>query len=355
MKVMVLGHLGGASNGKFGGAEKSMVKLANWLSRRCKTVLVSVDGSCDSFEILPSVVCDFYETDHSNKLFNNICLKRNSLRAIRTHKPDIVVGFWIQSTFYVSSYCKRHGIKLFYTERNDPRRQYGRLLRTMREILVSRCDGVVFQTNDAMSYFGEDVQKKSIVIHNPVYSCAKTICSSPDGRIVSVGRLSPQKNHKLLIEAFSRIAPVFPSCRLEIYGEGPLKDELLVFVRSLNLDGKVLFPGTFKDVLDRIWSASLFVLSSDYEGMPNTLLEALSLGLPCISTDCPCGGPREIINNGENGILVPVGDVSSLSEAMLRVLSDSTLSTSMRHEAIKICDTHNEDKIFQMWYDFITR
>ena len=97
------------------------------------------------------------------------------------------------------------------------------------------------------------------------------------------------------------------------------------------------------------------MLSSDYEGMPNTLLEALSLGLPCISTDCPCGGPREIIDNGENGILVPVGDVSSLSEAMLRVLSDPTLSTSMRHEAIMICDTHNEDKIFQMWYDFIAR
>ena len=355
MKVMVLGHLGGASNGKFGGAEKSMVKLANWLSRRCETVLVSVDGSCDSFDILPAVVYDFYETNHSNKLSNNIRLRRNSLRTIRTHKPDIVVGFWIQSTFYVSSYCKRHGIKLFYTERNDPRRQYGRLLRIMREILVSRCNGVVFQTNDAMSYFGEDVQKKFIVIHNPVYNCAKTICSSPDGRIVSIGRLSPQKNQKLLIEAFSRIAPAFPSCRLEIYGEGPLKDELLVFVRSLNLDGKVLFPGTFKDVLDRIWSASLFVLSSNYEGMPNTLLEAMSFGLPCISTDCPCGGPREIIDNWENGILVPVGDVSSLSEAMLRVLSDPTLSTSMRHEAIKICNTHNEDKIFQIWYDFITR
>ena len=355
MKVMVLGHLGGASNGKFGGAEKSMVKLANWLSLRFETVLVSVDGPCDSFEISSSVVCDFYETNHSNKLSNNICLRRNSLRAIRTHKPDVVVGFWIQSTFYLSSYCKRHGIKLFYTERNDPRKQYGKLLQTMREILVSRCNGVVFQTREAMSYFSEDVQKKSVVIHNPVYSRAKAICSSPDGRIVSVGRLTAQKNHKLLIEAFSRIAPAFPSCKLEIYGEGPLKNELVAFVRSLNLDGKVSFPGTFKDVLDRIWSASLFVLSSDYEGMPNTLLEAMSLGLPCISTDCPCGGPKEIIDNEVNGILVPVGDVSYLSEAMLRVLSNPALSTSMRHEAIKICDTHNEDKIFQMWYDFIAR
>ena len=355
MKVMVLGHLGGASNGKFGGAEKSMVKLANWLSLRCETVLVSVDGPCDSFEILSSVVCDFYETNHHSKLSNNICLRRNSLRAIRTHRPDVVVGFWIQSTFYVSSYCKRHGIKLFYAERNDPRKQYGKLLQTMREILVSRCDGVVFQTNEAMSYFSDDVQEKSVVIHNPVYSRAKAICSSPDGRIVSVGRLTAQKNHKLLIEAFSRIAPAFPSCKLEIYGEGPLKNELVAFVRSLNLDGKVSFPGTFKDVLDRIWSASLFVLSSDYEGMPNTLLEAMSLGLPCISTDCPCGGPKEIIDNEVNGILVPVGEVSYLSEAILRVLSDSTLSTSMRHEAIKICDTHNEDKIFQMWYDFITK
>lgn len=355
MKVMVLGHLGGASNGKFGGAEKSMVKLANWLSGRCDTVLVSVDGPCDSFEISSSVVCDFYETNHSSRLSNNLCLRRNSLRAIRIHKPDIVVGFWIQSTFYVSSYCKRHGIKLFYTERNDPRKQYGKLLRVMRRVLVSRCNGVVFQTSEAMSYFSDDVQRKSIVIHNPVYGSARSICDVPDGRIVAVGRLSPQKNHKVLIQAFSHIAKEFPSCRLEIYGEGPLKGELVALVHSLGLDDQVLFPGTFKDVLDRIWSASLFVLPSDYEGMPNTLLEAMSLGLPCISTDCPCGGPREIIDNGVNGILVPVGDVSSLSEAMLRVLSDSALSSFLRHEAIKICDTHNEDKIFQMWYDFITR
>ena len=355
MKVMVLGHLGGASNGKFGGAEKSMVKLANWLSSRCETVLVSVDGPCDSFEISSSVVCDFYETNHSSKLSNNLCLKRNSIHAICTHKPDIVVGFWIQSSFYVSSYCKRHGIKLFYTERNDPRMQYGRLLRAMRGVLVSRCNGVVFQTHEAMSCFSDDVQKKSIVIHNPVYSSARSICDVPDGRIVAVGRLSPQKNHKFLIKAFSCIAPLFPSCRLEIYGEGPLKNELVAFVRSLNLDGRVLFPGTFKDVQDRIWSASLFVLSSNYEGMPNTLLEAMTLGLPCISTDCPCGGPREIIDNGVNGVLVPVGDICTMAEAMKRILSNSEFVYSLRHEAVKICDTHNEDKIFQMWYDFIMR
>lgn len=355
MKVMVLGHLGGASNGKFGGAEKSMVKLANWLSRRCETVLVSVDGPCDSFEISSSVVCDFYETNHSSKLSNNLCLKRNSIHAIRTHKPDVVVGFWIQSSFYVSSYCKRHGIKLYYTERNDPRMQYGRLLRAMRGVLVSRCNGVVFQTYEAMSYFSEDVQKKSIVIHNPVYGSTRSICDVPDGRIVAVGRLSPQKNHKVLIQAFSLIAKEFPTSRLEIYGEGSLKDELVSFVHSLAMDDRVSFPGTFKDVLDRIWSASLFVLSSNYEGMPNTLLEAMSLGLPCISTDCPCGGPREIIDDGLNGILVPVGDVRYMAEAMRRILRDSDFAYSLRHEAIKICDTHNEDKIFQMWYDFITK
>lgn len=353
MKVMILGHLGGASNGKFGGAEKSMVKLANWLSTRCETVLVSVDGPCDSFDILPSVVCDFRSSDKTNKFTNNVCLRRNSLDAVKKHRPDVVIGFWIQSTFYVSSYCGRHGIRLFYAERNDPRLQYGRALRLMRGILVSRCTGVVFQTNEAMSFFPLSVQRKSVVIHNPVYSSPPEVPKTPDGRIVAVGRLSPQKNHRLLIEAFSRISSEFDSLSLEIYGEGPLKEDLLSFAASLGLEGRVLLPGTFKEILDKISGAALFVLPSNYEGMPNTLLEAMSLGLPCVSTDCPCGGPREIIQNGVNGLLVPVGDVEALVDAMRRILIDLPFADSMRREAVKICDTHNEDKIFQMWYDFI--
>jgi len=357
---MILGHLGGASNGKFGGAEKSMVKLANWMSKRCETILVSVDGSCDSFDILPSVQCDFYETNHNNKLVNNLCLKRNSLEAIKRHKPDIVIGFWIQSSFYVSFYCKSHNIKLFYTERNDPRLQYGKLLRSMRKILLSRCKGIIFQTHEAMSYFPTNVQKKAVVIHNPVYISKETFNrnttqkdNKPDNRIVAIGRLSPQKNHKLLIEAFCQIAQEFPQTVLEIYGEGPLKNELKELINTLGLQSKVFLRGTFKDILQRISNASLFVLSSNYEGMPNTLLEAMSLSLPCISTDCPCGGPREIIEDGVNGLLIPTRDSVSLASAMRHILSSPDFASSLGKNAIKIRDTHNEDKIFQMWYDFI--
>ena len=147
--------------------------------------------------------------------------------------------------------------------------------------------------------------------------------------IVSVGRLNIPKNFPLLIRAFAKISEKHQDYILKIYGQGGLLESLKKLTRELGVEEKVEFPGYVNDIPKVLQKASLFVLSSHYEGMPNALAEAMSLGLPCISTDCPVGGPRFLINEEENGILVPVDDDDALADAIERVLNNEDLKEKL--------------------------
>jgi len=211
---------------------------------------------------------------------------------------------------------KKIGGKVIYSERGDPGdKEYRGALGIVRKIVLPRIDGFVFQSKGAQSYFDKKIQKRSIVISNPVFIKGEPYPREKERRkaIVTVGRLHPQKNQKLLIDAFGAIAEKIPEYILEIYGEGELKDELQERINRLGLSKRVFLKGTSKDIHKFINSARLFVLSSDYEGLPNTLLEAMALGIPCISTDCRPGGARELIEDGKNGIIVPTNDMERLS------------------------------------------
>lgn len=188
------------------------------------------------------------------------------------------------------------------------------------------------------------------MIHNPVYIDINRykVPNKFDNRIVAVGRLSNQKNYQMLIEAFSIIKDDFPQCNLEIYGEGPLRDELDSLIKKYGLSDRVFLMGAFPDVLERIYGSRLFVMSSKYEGMPNALMEAMSMGIPVISTDCPCGGPSELIQDGVNGFLCENGDPVALSRKMSYVLRKDNLNTVIKNEKL-ICRTHSQDSIFREW------
>ena len=245
-------------------------------------------------------------------------------------------------------------IKFYYSERNDPRLEYGVIAKIMRWFVMKKSDGFIFQTNDAMNYFPEYVQKKSVVIHNPVSVDENKypLPTKTDNRIVSVGRLVSQKNHKLLINAYNIIKDLYPETTLEIYGDGGLRNELQEHINNLNLNNRVFLKHSRLDVLDCIYGARLFVLPSLYEGMPNTLMEAMSLGIPVISSDCPCGGPRELIEENKNGYLFKNNDLNDLVNKMKMVLS-SEYPKEMCEEAKNILHTHNQDIIFKKWREFI--
>ena len=171
--------------------------------------------------------------------------------------------------------------------------------------------------------------------------------------IVTVGRVDENKNHKMLVKAFAGIADEFPEYRLIIYGDGDKREELMKMAESLGLQDRVLLPGNISNVADAICKTRVFVLSSNKEGMPNALIEAMVMGLTVISTDCPCGGPKELIDPGINGLLVPVGDEKILQENLHFVLNNLQKSDLMGENAKKTCEIYSSGKVLEEWENYL--
>lgn len=360
MRILFVGCLTKNKAGNiYGGAEKSLINLSNWMAINSnhEVYLCSVEGDVCAYPLDSKVKFLGYKMkDGLGKLRTHMTMCKNTYEAVEKIKPDIIVGFWIHPLFYLSIHPRYKKIPLIYSERNDPALDYGKVSRFMRSFLVHRTKGNVFQTNDACSFFDKDVQKKSRIIHNPVYIGIDKYPIYNDGnkRIVTVGRLNKQKNQALLIKVFSHVVKEFPQHILEIYGEGPLRNDLNKLIEELNLCNKVKLMGAYPDVLDRIHGADLFVLSSLYEGMPNALLEAMSLGIPVLSTDCPCGGPKEVIQQGINGFLCNVNDEDDMYEKICNILNmDQNKIESLCINEKKICETHSENEIFSNWLEYM--
>jgi glycosyltransferase involved in cell wall biosynthesis len=168
-------------------------------------------------------------------------------------------------------------------------------------------------------------------------------------RIVSAARLMKQKNQLMLIESFAQIKQDFPDYTLTIYGEGPFRDTLEARIAELNLTDSVFLPGKVQNVFDCIADADLFVLSSDFEGMPNALIEAMCLGLPVISTKV--SGATDLIEHGHNGLLTEVGDTNQLTECMRQMLADPQLRLRCAGNALEINERLQVDGIIRQWLD----
>lgn len=236
-------------------------------------------------------------------------------------------GFVVLSTIF------QHR-KMLVSERIDPRSCDHK---TYRDFFYGFAYRLVCQTQEAVTCFPKRLQKKACVISNPLdESVPDPFTGTRKKRITNVGRLEAQKNHKLLIEAFEIFSEDYPEYTLDIYGKGILENELKQLVKKKGLEGKVIFHGFCSNAREEIRDSSMFVLSSDYEGISNSMLEALAMGLPVISTDCPIGGSKMFIKDGENGLLVPMKDVNRLAGAMKRIAGDFELSEKLSNNAIKI-------------------
>ena len=233
--------------------------------------------------------------------------------------------------------------KILVSERNDPRKYEHQKIRNWA---YSKADKLVLQTEDMKKWFPENIRRKSAVIPNPVpQNLPEPYQGVRKKRVVSVARLEPQKNHRLLIEAFAEFLQEFPEYELHIFGIGELEETLKEKVRGLQLEDKIIFRGFSANVREEIIDSSMFVLSSDYEGISNSMIEALAMGVPVISTDCPVGGSRAYIEDENSGLLVPVGDSTALCNAMKRIAADEKLAQKLSDNAVKIRETYALSKI----------
>lgn len=248
----------------------------------------------------------------------------------------IGTGFVVLSTLFM----KRD---MMVSERTDPQTCDHKLY---RNFFYHFAHTLVCQTPDGVTCFPKSLQKRACVIGNPVSEHIAPVYEGERKKeIVTVGRFQPVKNQKMLIEAFEIFEKKHQEYSLHFYGKGPLEDELKKQVQQAGLSEKVVFHGFSSKVDEEIRESSMFVLSSDYEGVSNSMVEALALGIPAIATDCPIGGCKMYIRHGENGLLVPVGDAGALAAAMERIALDPALAKAMSKEARKVREEFSIQRI----------
>ncbi len=338
-----------------GGAERVIVNLSKqFFANGHDVVLVNsckTDWEYEWDERIPRVILT--EQPIGNFLKRNIFYIKALRRLIKTEKPDLLISFMAEPNFRAVVSAMGTKTKTMVSVRNDPDKEYpNAVFRFLAKTLYRKADGIVFQTADAQQWFPKTVQQKSRIIFNQVNEKFYAVDPpSEKAHIMTVGRLTAQKNHPMLIEAFAKIHHLIPD-NLIIYGEGEKRRELEQLVEKHGLQDRVLLPGTITDVPETVRSARLFVMSSDYEGMPNALIEAMTLGVACISTDCPCGGPKILFDHGRNGVLVPVDDAQALADAMLAVLTDEARCRTLSDNARSAAQQFKPETIFGEWQEF---
>lgn len=348
-----------------GGAERVIANLCNEaLSEKYRVSIITCMNRPVGYELKPGIehICIEKTSDMHYRNLGERFLKRRKLlkQVLEECKPDVLLCFLPEPNFLALSLKKYFDFPMIISVRNDPVREYKNpVYKALMRVLYPKADGYVFQTRQAMEYFGfsQHIMEKGCVIPNPLgreFVDYHRIAEAERKKvIVNVGKLSGQKNQSLLIRAFGKIADSHPEYVLHIYGEGDKRTELKELADSLGLQDRVVLCGNVSELHKKTEDAALFVLSSDYEGMPNALMEAMAMGIPCISTDCPCGGPDYLIQNGENGLLVPVNDVDKLAEAMDRLLTDRVLAEQMGKNAVKISKMLDPDVIHGTWEQYI--
>lgn len=340
-----------------GGAERVIVQLAyKFCESGYDTIVITSFVVEDEYELDADVRRIVLEEkqDTGSRILRNIRLIKKLRCVLKNEKPGLLISFMQEPNF--RSILATWGLqtKSMISVRNDPKYEYfGTVGRFIAKYILPLADGCVFQTEEAKKWFPKKLQKKSRIIFNEVEDEFFQTPYKPQHNIVTIGRLREQKNQKLLIKAFSRIAEDYEDYTLFIYGDGPLKEKLQRIIDSYKLQNRIFLKGITDNVPKVLAQTEIFVLSSNYEGMPNVLLEAFAVGVPSISTDCPCGGPRTVIKNNENGILVEVENVTQMEIAIRKLLDNTDLKNKIGLNAKDSAKRFHPDIVFKHWANYV--
>ena len=333
-----------------GGSERVVAMLANeYVKLGHEVAILLFAGNKTAYELDERVEVVIAGEESSGNPIIRIKRLFNMRRYYKQNKNCCIFSFCVMGTVF--SVLAAWGIphRLLVSERNDPTRIKHQKLRNWA---YRKAEKLVFQTEDMKKCFPEDIQVKSVVIPNPVgVEMPEPYVGKRKKWIVSAARLKPQKNHKLLIDAYAQFEKVHSDYELHIFGVGELEQELKIQVKELGLGEKVYFHGFSSNVKAEIRDSAMFVLSSNYEGISNSMIEALAMGVPVISTDCPVGGSAAYIENGVSGILTPVGDKDAMSEAMIKVANNPEWAEELGKNAVKIKEIYSLPRVAQRFLE----
>lgn len=344
-----------------GGAEHVLVNLADYLiSQGHQVTMVTQYQKENEYPLnanVKRVLSDINEDETTSSRTINFIRRFCKLRRIwKQEQPDVILSFIGKNNIMAIITSTGLPISTIVSVRGEPREEYySKGLRFLAKSLFHFADGIILQTEASRSFFSSVIRKKSTILKNPIHPSffREPYTEQREKTITAVGRIDENKNHRMLILAFSQIADEFPDYKLIIYGDGDRREELQILIKKLRLESRVVFPGKIENVADAIYKTRVFVLSSNTEGMPNTLLEAMALGLTVVSTDCPCGGPAELIEHGKNGLLTPVGDEKAMKENLRFVLNNLQRADEMGNNARITSEIYRPETVLSEWEKYL--
>jgi glycosyltransferase involved in cell wall biosynthesis len=353
-----------------GGAERVISTMGNyWARRGWRVVLLTMEppGSPPFYELDPAIIHRHVHFEVKGlpgllRRGQNIVRRHRMLRReILASAPDIVISFLTMPNIGTVLAARGMDAPIIISERCIPTLEpLPWAWRLLRRLTYRRADCLVAQTQRVLSYFAAAVQARACVIPNPVAVPEATDSSSEarerraERRVLAMGRLGCEKGFDSSIAAFAQVARRHPDWTLEIWGEGPERARLEAQAAATGLGSRIRLPGQTREPYRVMRQSDLFVLSSQFEGFPNVLCEAMACGLPVISFDCPCG-PREIISDGLDGVLVPAGDASALATAMSRLMGDGRQRARLGARAQEVRERYSLERIMALWESLIDR
>lgn len=355
-----------------GGAERVTSNLANHWARA---------GWCVDLVTIAPRSADFYPLDtrvHRHELrlsgtsgnllvggLQNLRRIRALRQLLRELRPDVALA--MMSTSNVLLALATFGLRrpvVIGSERNHPPRvELGRFWRWLRRVSYSRLAAVVALASTSAVWLEENTTARRVTVIPNVASYplldmpprldVRAIVPAGRQMLLAVGRLEPQKGFDDLIAAFAPLAAKHPDWDLVILGEGHERARLATIVDVYGVAGRVLLPGQAGNIGNWYERASLFVLSSRFEGFPNTLAEALAYGVPAVAFDCDTG-PRDIVRDGIDGLLVPAADIAALSAALDRLMGDAPLRVRFAERAVEARKRFASERIVARWEELFT-
>lgn len=342
-----------------GGAERTMVSLSNWLAdNNVETYLINLGINDNNYNISEKV--HFYNKEQGKNIFQKIKNFFKVIKYLNNIKPDIIFEMLFSPIKYAMIYkLANRKVSIIGSERNNPKLRYKNniKLKLLSNLCPLLCDGYIFQTERVKEMFSKRIQKKSIVIGNAIsrnLTGNLNLFMKKEKIISAAGRLTYQKGFDTLIKAFWIVHERYPEYKLFIYGEGEERQNLEQLIENMGIEKNVFLPGKCKDYLERVSIGEMFVMTSRFEGMPNVLLESMSIGMPCISTNC-VAGPSEIIQNNKNGILVEVDNIEEIAKKMLYFIENKEIALEYGKQAQNIQDKFSPHNIFNRYYKYFRK
>ena len=346
-----------ASNLSYGGAQKMLTFVANSLDRSMYQVAILNQNS--SIKAARQINNDVEYYEHPQ--FTKRGIKRvqevfELLKVILKIKPDVIVSFLNMPNFISTLAGWMTGVPVIISERGDPWQNMSKTDEFMRNF-EKRAAGAVFQTDGARKCYPEKLRKKGEIIPNPVvpFGGDKEFEYTDKIRdIAYVGRFENcQKRQDVAVRAMSEICKKYPDVKLNFYGSGPDEDSIKKIAEELGVHSNVIFHGKVSSPQTELLKNDIYLITSDYEGIPNSLIEAMSIGMPCISTDCSPGGAALLIEHEKNGILVPCDDWHAIADAVIHWIEKPNLASDCGKNAKMICERFSPEVIIEKWNRYI--